>query len=242
MPRSGFTLIEVLITLLVLAIGLTGTLAIVMGSMRSGNKASDRNVASIILDEAIADIERSHRITVPANSTFPVASTGYGALQVQENEVGLYIETVDSDGTGQWPNLQNHGGGGDYTGVYVSLSHFQLTSCRANSAIFPNSNPSNPLSNILLWPFSPDPKYYGGPLKMARPIGISSGVAYRVGYKLERHPNWLAGQLSFDGVYVLTLVVYKMANPTIQPTSKNIQLEQVTDPMVVYLHARGRTD
>jgi prepilin-type N-terminal cleavage/methylation domain-containing protein len=246
--KPGFTLIEVLITLLVLAIGLTGTLAIVMGSTRNGNKASDRNIAAIVLDEAIADIQRNHLITVPANSTFPVASTSYGATNVQVNELGLYIETIDTDTTGNhlWPNLQYapSGTAGNYTGV--KANNFLLSSF-ANPKLFPNPNDPNPASptlpsNVLLWPASSDPKYYGGPLKGP---GVSTGVAYRVAYKLERSPNWIAAapnQFSFDGVYVLTLTVYKDLNPAVLPGSPKKQLEQISDPMVVYLHARGRTD
>jgi type II secretory pathway pseudopilin PulG len=230
-------LIEVLITLLVLIIGLTGSLAVIMGSARSGNKAADRNIAGIILDEAIEDIQRNHLITVPVNSTFPVATTPYGALNVQSNEVGLYIETLDSDGTGLWPNIQNAGAGaGNYTGV--KANNFLLTSF-ANPKLFPSAADVTK-SNVLLWPASSDPRYYGGPLKGP---GVSTGVAYRVAYKLERSPNWIAGgQFSFDGMYVLTLTVYKDLNPTVLPGSPKKLLEQISDPMVVYLYSKGRTE
>lgn len=237
--RSGFTLIEVLITLFVLVIGLTGSLAVIMGASRVGNKASDRNIVGIILDDAIADIQRNHLITVPTNSTFPLATTGYNAKYVQANEVGLYIETVtDTDSNLRvWPNIQT-AGISDYTGTTVSdcsqtpARTFGLT--YGLNAIFPNE---------LLWPI-PNARFNGSLTSTSDTVG----GGYRVVYRLERHPNWVNGELSFYGVYVLTLAVYKDLNPAIvaatklpkvPPNSPNKMLEQVSDPMVVYLHAKG---
>jgi prepilin-type N-terminal cleavage/methylation domain-containing protein len=207
--QVGFTLIEVLTAMMVLAIGLAGVMSLVYGSSRAAQSASDRNIAAALLQEAIADIQRNHLIT---NPTVPPGITP------QADEVGLYIETWDSAGDGSWPNLKS----GAYTNATANL--FPLKS-------FYNPN----WTKEIFWPPSPAPKYYGGPLGGG---GVPTGTAYRVLYKLERHPNWLGGQLSFEGMYVLTLTVYKDLNPSVHPSNATKQLEQVSDPMVVYLRGK----
>ena len=206
---AGFTLIEVLTAMTVLAIGLAGVMSLVYGSSRAAQLASDRNTAAILLQEAISDIQRNHMITKPMP----------GVGTVQDDEVGMYVETWDSQGDGSWPNLK--------TGTYST----------ATANLFPLKSFYNPnWTKEIFWPPSAAPRYYGGPLGGgAQP----TGTGYRVLYRLERHPNWLAGQLSFEGVYVLTLTVYKDLNPSIHPSNASKQLEQISDPMVVYL--RGKT-
>ena len=213
---AGFTLIEVLTAMTVLAIGLAGVMSLVYGSSRAAQLASDHNIATIILQEAIADIQRNHLITNPM--------PGVGA--VQPYDVGLYVETWAS-GDGMWPNISNP----PYSSTLVKPD-----SARPSISLssFNNLN----WKNELFWPPSLAPKYYGGPLGSG---GVPTGTGYRVLYRLERHPNWISKtpQLSFEYMYVLTLTVYKDLNPSVPPNSNKKQLEQISDPMVVYL--RGNT-
>ena len=94
-PRSlsGFTLIEVLTAMMVLAIGLAGAMSLVYGSSRAAQTASDHNAAAIVLQEAIEDIKRIHMISRPMP----------GVATVNDDEIGLFVETLPT-GDGSWPN------------------------------------------------------------------------------------------------------------------------------------------
>ena len=226
--HKGFTLIEVLTAMMVLAIGLSGTISLIYGSTRAANTATDRNVATSLMQEAIADIQRNHLI----GTTMP-------GVTVPAADVGLYVETWDSggslpspDGNPSWPNLKN--------GVFANAGANAFKNFRPSAAtIAPWNNPTTQWSKELFWPYTAAPRYYGGPLAGTAP----TGTAYRVLYKLERHPNWIAvpPQLAYEGVYVVTMTVYKDLNPIVHVndafTPKH--LEQVSDPTVVYLRARG---
>ena len=213
---AGFTLIEVLTAMTVLAIGLAGVMSLVYGSSRAAQLASDRNTAAILLQEAIADIQRNHLITNPMP----------GVGTVQPEDIGLYVETWAS-GDGLWPNIN----GGPFASTLVKPD-----ALRPSVSLSSFTNPN--WKNELFWPPSLAPKYYGGPIGGG---GVPTGTGYRVLYRLERHPNWISAtpQLTFEYMYVLTLTVYKDLNPSVPPNSNKKQLEQISDPMVVYL--RGNT-
>jgi len=223
---TGFTLVEILASLAVLAIGLSAVVAMVLGSGRITNATSNRNVAAMVIAEAAADIERRHLI----------ADTSHGSNAAQ---VGLLIETLTS------PNPNTHDG--------VSYQNIAPGAGSWDAWMKPpyRSNPP-PLQNVntLVWPLlalGQDPKYYGGAL---RPVAATntvaaSGGAYRVIYRLERHPAWhphiedpVTGEVSyaaenpqspFAGIYVLTLTVYA------ERARLAAKLEQISDPVVMYV-------
>ena len=214
-PRgmSGFTLIEVLTAMMVLAIGLAGAMSLVYGSSRAAQAASDRNASAIVLQEAFEDIKRIHLITRPMP----------GVGTVTDDDIGLYVETL-STGDGTWPNCK----AGPFAGTQ--------TSANGSPGVTLSSYRPALLTNTLAWPFTPAPKYYGLGLGAIAGPGVPG---FRVLYKLERHPDWVAGaSFSLEGVYVLTATVYKDLNPTVAVSNGNKKFEQVSDPMVVYLRSR----
>ncbi|MCZ7643687.1 MAG: prepilin-type N-terminal cleavage/methylation domain-containing protein [Planctomycetota bacterium] len=81
----GFTLVEILATLAVLLIGLGAVIAMVFGSQRQSVIASDRNAASILLADAVREIEQDHLIT-------PEIRASYAGIA--DADVGLYIQTL----------------------------------------------------------------------------------------------------------------------------------------------------
>lgn len=209
MNRRGFTLIEVLVSLFVLSIGLAGAIAVIYGSVKAGVNASDQNIATILLPDAIEEITRIHSIT-KGSALAPA-------------DVGLFIETWDSAGDGSWPNIKN----GPYK-TATAGGLFQIGQYTPTIAA--------PLwSKMVFYPIEPNPKYYGGP--PGQSLNNSSGPGYRVLYKLERHPSWVAGQMSFENMYVLTAAVYKDLNPNVHPANPKKRVEQISDPVVVYLRA-----
>jgi len=212
-PAGGFTLIEVLTAMMVLAIGLAGAMSLVYGSSRAAQSTSDRNAAAIVLQEAIEDIKRIHLITRPM--------PGVGA--VADDEIGLYVETLPT-GDGTWPNCK--------AGTFLGTQ----TSANGSPGVVLNSYRPVLMTNVLAWPFTPSPKYYG--LGFGA-VPSSGAPGFRVLYKLERHPDWIAGtSFSYEGMYVLTATVYKDLNPTVLCSSGTKKLEQISDPMVVFLRSR----
>ena len=91
--RRGFTLVEVLAALAVLAFGLAAIVGVFMGTLRYSGNSSDRNIAMILIPEAARQIEREHLITKHDASW---ASSGH---------IGMFIETLDEsdqgDGSGK---------------------------------------------------------------------------------------------------------------------------------------------
>ena len=210
-PR-GFTLIEVLTAMMVLAVGLAGAIALIYGSQKAGVMAGDQNIAASLMQEALEDIQRNHVIT---------KGMTVGGVPVPATDVGLFIETLPT-GDGSWPHIGPAGDAGFYQAATTNLFYFR----DYRNSLWPNE---------LFWPTSPSPRYYGGPLGGNL---LPTGSAFRVLYKIERHPNWLANQLSFERIYVLTMTVYKDLNPTVPPKDPKKKVEQISDPMVVYLRAR----
>jgi prepilin-type N-terminal cleavage/methylation domain-containing protein len=222
-PR-GFTLIEILATLGVLAIGLASVVGLVLGSTRMSAGAIDKNTASIILSEAVEDITRIHLITSDQLTAL--------GLSARSAEVGRYIETVNTTPAGitpEWPNIQF----GDFTNA------------RAN-AVNLSDYISPTLPNTMIWPPSSSARFYGGPLVAG---SRSSGTAFRAIYRLERHPDWIASlppnlpvPSAYEGIYVLTLAIYKDLdpNPTVMPvTNPKHRYQQVSDPVVVLLRTKN---
>lgn len=232
----GFTLVEILAALAVLAVGLASVLAIVLRSSRISIEAARRNAAAMIISEAVAEIERRHLIT----------STNYG---YSIDKVGLLIETLKSSN----PNIHDNYAYMNLAGEDKSTSslffdaqnHLRLPPYLSSATI-----PITPDTvNTLPWPLG-TPKYVAGPTIEGNQglDSTTSGTAYRVVYRLERHPDWQShpavdsgnGVLtypygsenlnsSFLGIYVLTLIVYA------DPTTVCARLEQISDPVVVYL-------
>ncbi|HEY3324625.1 MAG TPA: prepilin-type N-terminal cleavage/methylation domain-containing protein [Planctomycetota bacterium] len=221
---GGFTLIEVLATLAVLAIGLSAIVAMVLGSSRMSAVTVDRNIAAMIIPEAIADIERIHLVTkdnAPANKI---------------SDVGRYIITA-GDANGDTTKL------GDPQTVYVPSVHnpayanTQVNTRSMSQHMYPRTGDLT--SSLMVWPISQDPKYYGG----LRDTGSAGqvGTPFRAIYRLERHPDWVkTGDTSeYEGMYVLTVVVYKDREPKNVIVNEGHKYEQVSDPVVVYLRKKN---
>ena len=222
-PRA-FTLVEILAALAVLGVGLTAIVGLVLGSVRLSGTAADRNIAKVIIAEAVADIERIHLITTNM--------LGVSAPGISPDEIGLLIETVNS------PNPNTHEMRYKTATVGSTFFDFQLSKYTQLKCFTPPLNAA--ATNTLLWPFSNGPRYEAGPV-VAGGAGDETSFAYRVIYRLERHPNWhphsddcttWQGEDSdspFAGTYVLTLAVYRDLD------RKGGRLEQTSDPMVMYL-------
>lgn len=231
--RRGFTLIEILATLGILSVGLASVIALVLGSTRMSVGAVDKNTATMIISEAVEDIARIHLIT-----NDQLTASG---LATRTGDVGYYIETLDSSpgannpATGmEWPNVQS----GDFaapTAVVVANSSY-LSEYR-------NPLPSPALSNMIVWPPTPTPRYYGGPLRAG---GNATGTAFRAMYRLERHPDWIASlppnpvvPSPYEGIYVLTMAVYKDLQPKEPVSNPNHTYEQISDPVVTFLRTKN---
>jgi len=240
-PR-GFTLIEILATLGILAVGLASVIALVLGSSRMSVGATDKNTATMIISEAVEDISRIHLITSDQLTTSGLSTTRSG-------DIGNYIETLNSSPgvnnratTLEWPNVQV----GDFaTSSAVVVANSSFLSEYRN----PNITPDNPgggvaNSHSMVWPPTPTPRYYGGPLRAG---GASSGTAFRVIYRLERHPDWIESLAitptpqpsAYDGIYVLTLAVYKDLDPKLPVSNGNHRYEQISDPAVVFVRTKN---
>ena len=211
-PESGFTLIEILVAMFVLAFGLTAVIGLVYGTTRSGIIAGDRNVAAMIATEAIASIERTHLVT----------QTMITATGSPQSDINLFVETIQ--GSTSSPNLNPH------------ISNSSGSYFPSNMLLAPAPYDTG---YTAMWP--QDASYYGGPINDGSRNDPTSN-AYRVIYRLERdvrwHPHPSGGydpalpaddDSPFAGVYTLTLAVYRDIN------RKGTKLEQVCDPMVVYL-------
>jgi prepilin-type N-terminal cleavage/methylation domain-containing protein len=233
--RGGFTLVEVLAALAVLAIGLTTVVSLLFGSIRLSNNAADRNIARSIINEAVADIERVHLIS----STMNVGGT---PTAMPAADVGLLIETTQGS-----PNPSIHTT--PYADVGVNGSSWSFDAhlgSLCGKACFAGTLDAD-TSNIIGWPYSNTAQPYFSGVEFGMPAGTVSdktSYAYRVLYRLERdtrwHPHSADGSAydpevansPFAGTYVLTLVVYRDVD------RKGGRLEQITEPLVMFLRDR----
>jgi prepilin-type N-terminal cleavage/methylation domain-containing protein len=233
--HAGFTLVEILATLGVLAIGLSAVVALVLGSANATGVAADRNVATIILSEAIEDIKRNHLITAEVVSlvnsfpdiSIPPAPIVPPAPLVTIDDVGLFIETVDA--------------GDGYPNIHVKRYSFaEVRKLEMKSFINPFENPNTKQKETMIWPPSLTSPRYGGPLASSTYSANGTGGApFRVIYCLVRHPDWVAAgavnDTPYRGVYVLTLTVNRDLDPGLLPNDVKKRYEQVSDPMTVFL-------
>jgi prepilin-type N-terminal cleavage/methylation domain-containing protein len=212
---AGFTLVEILVTLLVLSIGLASVLSLVFGSTRQAMLSTDRNLASVLVPEAVADIERMHLIT-------PVMATRIDDAGHQTDYVGELVDTVDiMNGPYKWVPLSDS--------TSAQFSQFAV-----DRGVLGSADEAPTVQSLLTWPLSATPRYYAG---MPANNVEAPGMAYRALYRLEGHPDWKArGEASpYAGLYILTLTIYRDLNPNVHPQKNNKRYEQVSDPMVVYL-------
>jgi prepilin-type N-terminal cleavage/methylation domain-containing protein len=225
--QAGFTLVEILATLGVLGIGLAAIVALVLGSSKATAVAADRNIATIIMTEAIEDIRRNHLVTrelVESLTPAPVPLEAY-------EDVGLYVETVElGDG---YPTIH--------------LPPYNLTEVRKlKLEMFKNpfENPNTKIKETMVWPPALTSPRYGGPLASGTySANGTGGVPFRVIYNLVRHPDWVdAGAVNdtpYRGVYVLTLTVNRDLDPALPVSDVKKRYEQVSDPMSVFLKSTG---
>ena len=228
----GMTLVEILTALFVLSIGLAGVLSITIRSSQMGAIAADRNNASVIIPEAIKDIERMLLVT-------DTASPYYGEL----------MDTVDlGAGTNPFAN---------YTFSATSPSGGPLPVPFVNLG-YPTPAVDNVTGRKLYLAYWPMNMWYSrvmGQFPNAGPEKLlnNTGIAYRALFKLEPHPEWIpdpsvrntdpaAGAVrepypdsAFAGVYVLTLTMYRDLDPGKLTTDASKRLQQVSDPVVVFL-------
>ena len=249
--RAGFTLVEILAALAVLAVGLAGVMSVIIAARNLSVIATDRNNAKMLISDAVADIERVHLIT----ATMPNAS---GVFTPPPGDVGLLIETLP---TSPNPNTQDSTYG--YAAVFPGLSfRDHLTNYLALKCFDP-THPVPASTNTLIWPFSlgSAPKYTAGTIYLrsgsehsSNDLDNSETLAYRIVYRLERQgvisgstptsyetatywqPHTAGGTYfaenpnsPYAGMYVLTLTAYR------DMTRNGGRLEQITDPVVVYL-------
>ena len=227
---AGFTLVEILTALFVLVIGICGTLAIVMRSAQMGTAASDRNNASILIPEAIDEIKRT--LILSSND-----ATHYG---ITSDHVGEFMDTV-----GLYDNTNPF--------ATVSLPNYPTGFTTFKGVVYPlpvkDSVTGNNLS-LAYWPLTTRGARVLGQRLTGQPgesLG-TNGNTYRALFKLEPHPEWIANPFdrnpltrentgsAFVGVYVLTLTMYRDLNPD-RPVSDNTKkLQQISDPVVVFLH------
>lgn len=234
LSRAGFTLVEILTALFVLAIGISGTLAIVMRSAQMAASAGDRNNASVLIPEAIEDIK--HLLTISSSMT----TANGGTLDPYYN--GMFMDTLSLNGGNPFGNSAscNIPFFNRQTGskAYVSL----------NNLAYP---PNAAAANLAYWPLTPNASRVMG--QFPQPPGVdpllsSSGAAYRALFKLEPHPDWIKDANShlqanedptsaFAGIYILTVTMYRDLDPSISTTSVNPmkKLQQVSDPVMVYV-------
>jgi len=260
----GFTLIEILAAMAILLVGLASVVSVVLGSSRFSNAAARRNVAAIIISEAVEDIQRRHLIT----------STNYG---YSADKVGLLIETLKSPNPSVHTPNANVPDGVALSNLVTSSDPMRMATWNLNlQPLYLTPRPPPDAVNTLVWPLGISPKYFAGPaIQSNSGVGpdtstpLYGNTAYRVIYRLERHPEWqphttdpqtamtpfywgspvwqqgawaATGNTAsgtaygpevvgspFAGMYVLTLAVYH------DPTSQCASLEQVCDPVVVYL-------
>ena len=88
--QAGFSLMEVLITILLVSIGLLGYAALQMGALNSSLDSFSRSQASIILEDAAARIRN--------NSEY---------LKSDMGEANVYVGDLESKSVFQWCNIEN---------------------------------------------------------------------------------------------------------------------------------------
>ncbi|HLX62460.1 MAG TPA: hypothetical protein VKX17_14375, partial [Planctomycetota bacterium] len=230
-PMVGMTLVEILTALFVLSIGLAGVLSITIRSSQMGAIAADRNNASVIMPEAIKDIE--HMLLVDSNA----------AAQVGASHLGELMDTVDlGAGTNPFANYVFYSTSNP-TGGTAPFTYSNLT--------YPTPTVDNVTGRNLYLAYWPMNMWYSrvmGQFPNAGPEKLlnNTGIAYRGLFKLEPHPEWVPDpsvrgpnreipDSAFAGVYVLTLTMYRDLDPGKLTTDATKRLQQVSDPVVVYL-------
>jgi len=66
--KRGFTLIEVLVSLTILAIGLLGAATLIMHGLQTGQGASQRSVATVVLQSLADQIRANSKVAIEKNS------------------------------------------------------------------------------------------------------------------------------------------------------------------------------
>jgi hypothetical protein len=223
----GLTLVEILTALFVLSIGLAGVLSIIVRSSEMGNTATDRNNASIIIPEAIEDIKKMLLIT----------DSSFGA-----QHVGEYMDTVDL-GTSNNPYSE-------YEFTMTTKTNAQIHYRFKNLAYGIPTVDNVTLRPLYLcyWPLN---TVYGrvmGQFPQPTAVGVDPTLnnvtpCYRGLFKLEPHPEWIPDPSTriplpdsgFAGVYVLTFTLYRDLTPEKDTTKLDKRLQQVCDPVVVWI-------
>jgi Tfp pilus assembly protein PilE len=263
---SGISLIEVLFTFGILAVGLAAISMMVYKGTRLSSEAIDRNAAAMLISEAVNEIEKRHLIT--ANMTF---NSMPPTTKPDDEHVGLFIETVFTAGI--TPNIHEE----PYRKVQARSSGTVVL----EDALKPTymDLPKDPVdpSKILqpvedaistaMWPMPPaeSAKTYGSSPQAPKRSEhyknkmIADGkeeelereynVSYRVLYRLERHPDWhgrtfdvTTGLTTYDPEDDKSSPFVGIYVLTLVPYKDRMgngkHLEQLGQPLVVYLRDR----
>jgi len=96
LPKSrGFTMVEVLVTIIILSIGLLGVAALQVTGMRSVNSASHRTHATILVDD-IAERMRANPTAVDSNLYMGVDSAAIDCAVIPGTYCGEFYDTATS--------------------------------------------------------------------------------------------------------------------------------------------------
>lgn len=209
---AGFTLVEILAALAVLATGLAGVLSIIYAGVKQSTAAADQNAAAIIIPQAVDLIRLQHLITADTPGADP-------------SQYGAYIETLDGGAFADSTPT------GDAKFPLVKIGKTpgaDLKQVGPISILPTNKDEVFAVGDHLTFSETAD--------------SYKHSSTYRVRYRLEKHENWRPhdddgkyltvdenAESPYLGVYVLTLAVYR-ASP-----GNTLDDVQVSDPLVFYL-------
>lgn len=252
MRARGLTLVEIMFAMVTLIAGLSAITMMLLSGARSTRASLERNAATMMVSEAVAEIERRHLITSSmSRSAAPSPPGPFPPLTLGPTDphLGLFIETVRNDeplGTSTCPDIHDP----EYAAVNISenMTHGEALNLKCFASAPPTSVQLAPDKiHMSMWPMPPGelPKTYGSLLVLRSGDTSPHGTPLRVLYRLERHQDWQSHTIdtngiatygaeipnsTYRGVYVLTLTIYKDSK------RDGSSLEQVTDPYVVYLY------